>query len=132
MNKNLGYWLPTGLFCAIFVMGGIGHLFRLEPQLEGMQTLGYPLYVMTILGVAKLFGVAALLIPGQPLLKEWAYAGFTFDLLGASASHAFSGDSLPAVLIPLVILGLGAASYRMRPPSRRLAGTRATGAKLAG
>ncbi len=132
MNKNLGYWLPTGLFCAIFVMGGIGHLFRLEPQLEGMQTLGYPLYVMTILGVAKLFGVAALLIPGQPLLKEWAYAGFTFDLLGASASHAFSGDSLPAVLIPLVVLGLGAVSYRMRPPSRRLAGTRATGAKLAG
>ncbi len=120
MNKNLGYWVPTGLFCALFVMGGIGHLFRLEPQLEGMQTLGYPLYVMTILGIAKLLGVAALLIPGQSLLKEWAYAGFTFDLLGASASHASVGDPIVSILIPLGALGLGAASYLMRPPSRRL------------
>ena len=128
MNKNLGYWVPTGLFCALFVFGGISHLFRLEPQLEGMQTLGYPLYTMTILGVAKLLGVAALLMPGQPLLKEWAYAGFTFDLLGASASHAFNGDPVTEILIPLAVLGLGAASYLMRPPSRRLVAARATAA----
>ena len=120
MNQNLAYWVPTGLFCALFVIGGIGHLFRLAPQLEGMQTLGYPLYVMSILGVAKLLGVAALLMPGQPLLKEWAYAGFTFDLLGASASHSLNGDPLPAILIPLAVLGLGAASYFQRPASRRL------------
>lgn len=85
-----------------------------------MATLGYPEYLMTILGVAKISGVIALLIPGLPLLKEWAYAGFTFDILGASASHAFVGDPVGEILIPLVLLTICIASYCWRPPSRRL------------
>ena len=75
---------------------------------------------MTILGVAKLLGVFALLIPGFPLLKEWAYAGFTFDLLGASASHAFVRDPPMETALPLIILGIAAVSYFLRPESRRL------------
>ena len=119
-RRMIGYWIATGLFCVVFVVGGAGHLLRLEMQAEGMAGLGYPAYVMTILGVAKLLGVAALLIPGWPLLKEWAYAGFTFDLLGASASHAFAGDPAREIFIPLVILALGAVSYHLRPASRRI------------
>ena len=96
------------------------NLMRAEIQKEAMTALGYPEYLMTILGVAKILGVIALLIPGVPLLKEWAYAGFTFDLLGASASHAFVSDPIAETVTPLVVLSIAVASYCMRPPNRRL------------
>jgi hypothetical protein len=120
MPRTLGYWVATGLFCALFTVGGASHLVRAEGVAEGMQRLGYPAYVMTLLGVAKLLGVAALLAPGRPLLKEWAYAGFAFDLLGAAASHVFAGDWLAALLRPLPVLALGTASYLLRPAVRRV------------
>jgi hypothetical protein len=90
-----------------------------EPQQEAMANLGYPMYLMTILGAAKILGVIALLAPRLPLLKEWAYAGFTFDMLGASASHAFVGDSPAEIVTPLVVLALAIASYCLRPPARK-------------
>ena len=121
MNKRLiGYWLATALFCLAMTAGGIMNLMRAEMQKEAMAALGYPDYLMTILGVAKMLGVIALFIPGVPLLKEWAYAGFTFDLLGAAVSHGFVGDALAEIVMPLVILGIAAASYSLRPPTRRL------------
>jgi hypothetical protein len=120
-KKDLAYWIPTGLFALALVGSGLVHLARVEAIAESMSALGYPLYVMTILGVAKLLGVTALVTPGRPLLKEWAYAGFTFHLLGATASHLFVGDSLAETLPPVVLLGLMAASYHQRPASRRLA-----------
>lgn len=120
-KKDLGYWIPTGLFALALATSGLVHLARVEPIAESMRGLGYPLYVMTILGVAKLLGVTALVTPGRPLLKEWAYAGFTFHLLGATASHLFVGDSLAETLPVLVLLGLLVASYSQRPASRRLA-----------
>jgi len=119
-RKTMVYWIATGLFCAIFLFGGVNHILRTQMIAEGVASLGYPAYLMTILGVAKLLGVAALLVPGRPLLKEWAYAGFTFDLLGASASHAFSGDSVAEMAIPLVLLVVGVVSYRLRPPAKQL------------
>ena len=120
MSRNTGYWAATGLFCLALGSGGLGHLLRAAPMAEGMAALGYPAYVMTILGVAKLCGVAALLVPGLPLMKEWAYAGFTFNLLGATISHLFAGDPIAEALPPLVLLGIAAASYYLRPASRRL------------
>ncbi len=121
MNKQLiGYWLATALFCLAMTAGGMMNLIRADMQKEAMAALGYPEYLMTILGVAKILGVIALLIPGVPLLKEWAYAGFTFDLLGAAASHAFNGDAFVEAIVPLVILAIAIASYFLRPSSRRL------------
>ena len=117
----IAYWLFTGAFCLAFTVGGAAHLIRAQPMAESMALLGYPAYVMTILGVAKLLGVAALLAPGKPLLKEWAYAGFAFDLLGATASHAFAGDPFSEAVPPVLLLGVGAASYLLRPAPRRLA-----------
>ena len=96
------------------------NLLRADVQKESIAALGYPDYLMTILGTAKLLGVIALLMPRFPLLKEWAYAGFTFDLLGASASHAFVHDPPMETALPLIILGIAAASYVLRPASRRL------------
>ena len=67
-----------------------------------------------------MLAAAAVLIPGRPLLKEWAYGGLTFNLLGATASHAFSGDPFDHTIRPFMILMIGAASYLLRPESRRL------------
>jgi len=121
MNKRLiGYWVATALFCLAMTAGGSMNLMRAEMQKEAMTALGYPDYLMTILGVAKILGVVALLIPGVPLLKEWAYAGFTFDLLGAAASHAFVSDPIAETIVPLVVLAIAIASYCLRPANRRL------------
>ncbi len=120
-RKDLPYWITTGLFCAALGLGGIAHTFRLGPIPESMAALGYPDFVMTIIGVAKILGAIALLAPGRPLLKEWAYAGFTFNLLGATWSHVAAGDPIAESIPPLVLIGLGAASYLLRPGSRRLA-----------
>ncbi|MFK7770442.1 MAG: DoxX family protein [Mariniblastus sp.] len=108
------------LFCLAMGAGGFMNLTKAEFQQEAMASLAYPDYLMTILGVAKGLGVVALLIPRLPLLKEWAYAGFTFDLLGASASHGFSGHSIDQVLVPLVVLAIAVAFYILRPDNRRL------------
>jgi hypothetical protein len=92
-----------------------------------LNHLGYPIYFANILGFWKLADAIAIVIPGFPLLKEWAYAGFFFDLSGGAASHAFNGDPFfagPAsVALPLVFLGLVIASWALRPPTRRLQGT---------
>jgi hypothetical protein len=119
-KSTIGYWAVTGFFCLAMFGGGVADLFHLDPMRGEIMALGYPEYFLTILGVAKLAGVVALLIPGQPLIKEWAYAGFSFDLLGATASHIFSGDPVFATIKPLIVFAIMLASYHSRPESRRL------------
>jgi hypothetical protein len=119
-SKTTGYWIATGVFCAVLGFSGLAYLVRVEFMVERMAELGYPPYFMTILGTAKLLGIVVLLVPGTPLLKEWAYAGFAFDLIGAVASHAFSGDPFGEAVRPAIVLGVGAASYLLRPAARRL------------
>jgi hypothetical protein len=76
--------------------------------------------LVLILGLWKVLGAVAVLVPGFPRLKEWAYAGFFFDLTGAAASRAFAGDGAADILAPLGFLALVAASWALRPASRRL------------
>ena len=120
-STKTAYWLTTGVFCLVLGSSGVAYLLHLELAVEGMAALGYPVYFMTIIGSFKLLGVAALLAPRMTLLKEWAYAGFTFNLIGGMASHLFAGDSFSLWIRPLVVLGIGVASYLLRPDSRRLA-----------
>ena len=127
VNKQaLGYWITTVLFCLAMGGGGVLNLIRFEGQQQAMSALGYPDYLMSILGVAKVLGVIALVIPKVPLLKEWAYAGFTFDLLGAAASHAFVEHAIQGLIPPIFLLGIMSLSYWCRPPDRRLAFAAAT------
>ena len=119
-RKTTAYWVTTGLFCAVLGFSGCAHVTHIDSMVEAMTRLGYPGYFMTIIGLAKLCGVIALLVPARPLLKEWAYAGFAFNLLGATASHAFSGDHLTETVRPAAILLIGLASYLLRPAERRL------------
>ncbi|MCU1381567.1 MAG: hypothetical protein JWL71_264 [Acidobacteria bacterium] len=119
--KTAAFWAATILGPASFVIGGYLHLIRDPQVIATLAHLGYPVYFATILGVWKLLGAIAIVMPGFPRLKEWAYAGFFFDLTGAAASRAFAGDGLPDIAAPLVFLALVAASWALRPPSRALA-----------
>ena len=124
MNKQtIGYWVTTALVVFVFLAGGVFDLMRPPQLVETMQHLGYATYVAVILGAWKVAGAAVLVAPRLPLLKEWAYAGMVFDLTGAALSHRAVGDPAAAVATPLVILALVAASWFLRPSSRRLADT---------
>jgi hypothetical protein len=121
--RQAGYWTTTALTAFVFVSGGAAYLAKGEMQVRGMAELGYPLYFVTLLGVWKVLGGLALVAPRLPLLKEWAYAGIAFDLIGATVSHAASGHGPVKAAIPLVFLAVAAASWALRPPSRTLAVT---------
>ncbi|HLK59464.1 MAG TPA: DoxX family protein [Chthonomonadaceae bacterium] len=110
-HKTL-YWVLTALFCIAMTLGGATELLEVPRQVEGIRAIGYPLYILPFLGVAKLLGVAAILYGKQLRLKEWAYAGFTFDLLGAVYSHAMSAQFKEA-LPPLIVMILCLATYRL-------------------
>jgi len=122
MNLRIfGYWASTGLVALAFAAGGVADLSGAPSVLAGMAHLGYPPYFAVILGSWKLLGAVAVLAPRLPRLKEWAYAGMAFDLSGAAASHAAVADGFAKVSIPLVLLGLVAASWALRPGGRKLA-----------
>lgn len=118
--RTVGYWICTALIALAFLSGGVGQLLRWPQTVEGITQLGYPVYFLTILGVWKVLGGITVLVPGFPLLKEWAYAGMIFDLTGASASHLAAGDDVRHILVPLVLAALVVGSWALRPEGRRL------------
>lgn len=104
------YWVITILFVLAMLQSGITQLIQTEGSKEVMNLLGYPMYLLTILGVTKILGVVVLLQEKLRTLKEWAYAGFTIDFMGASVSGAFIGDML-VVIVPLIFLAIMFLSY---------------------
>jgi uncharacterized membrane protein YphA (DoxX/SURF4 family) len=118
-GKTIGYWTITILlFLAIFG-GGVAQLTRQPQTVAGLTRLGYPPYMASILGFWKVCGAIAILIPGFPRLKEWAYAGIFFVLTGAAASHAVCHDPAWHVVVTLTLALLAVASWALRPASRR-------------
>ncbi|MCC2545921.1 DoxX family protein [Hymenobacter sp. BT175] len=105
------YWSVTGLFALLLLMAGIAEaLFRPEGQ-QIMRHLGYPVHVLTVIGAGKVLAAVALVQPWFRTLKEWAYAGITFTLLGACAARASAGDSTILILSPLIFLAVMLLSY---------------------
>jgi hypothetical protein len=119
-KKNIAYWTITILLALGMLSGGMAQLLRLKPNVEGMTHLGYPLYIMSILGTWKILGVLVLLLPKFRLLKEWAYAGFFFVLTGAVISHIVSGDTFSDFCAPLSFVLLTVLSWWWRPDNRKL------------
>jgi uncharacterized membrane protein YphA (DoxX/SURF4 family) len=119
--KNTAYWTTT-ILVAFFMSGGIAQVAQVKATVDGfVHILGYPSYFVTILGVWKVLGAVAILVPGFPRLKEWAYAGIFFDVTGAAASNAASGGYGAYgfhVIAPLLIAVLCVASWALRPESR--------------
>lgn len=104
------YWSVTVFFTAAMLADGIAGIMQVEAGKEGLAHLGYPVYFMTILGTAKILGSLAILQTKFQTLKEWAYAGFTFNFISAFVSHAFVGDGAMS-LPPLVVLAIMSVSY---------------------
>ena len=123
--KTAAFWATTILGPTSFVIGGVLGLVGGQEVIDAARHLGYPLYFVTLLSAWKLLGAIAITAPGLPRVKEWAYAGFFFDLTAAAVSHAAVGDSAGDIVAPLVFLALVAASYVLRPAGRRLAGVAA-------
>jgi hypothetical protein len=102
------YWIFTALFAAFMLLSSIPDIIMHPEAIAIVNTrLGYPTYFLPFLGVAKLLGVIAVLVPGFPRLKEWAYAGFVFDLLAAMYSHISVGDPASQwmiIFLPLLLL----------------------------
>jgi uncharacterized membrane protein YphA (DoxX/SURF4 family) len=110
-KTNTIYWIFTGLLAAFMLMSGIPNLLRIPQAIAIMQHLGYPAYLLTLLGIAKLLGVVAILVPGYPRIREWAYAGFVFDLVGAMFSGFSVGDPASSWAPPFINLLILSVSY---------------------
>jgi uncharacterized membrane protein len=110
-TRSIIYWTVTGIFAFGAFFGGITELMQDPQAQEGIRMLGYPLYFLYILGTAKVLGALALMYTRWPTLTEWAYAGFTFDIIAASLSLAFAGQSVGMALFPLVFLVILSISY---------------------
>lgn len=114
------YWISTGWLALGMLSTGIVQLLKLPDEADMFSRLGYPHYLLTILGVWKMLGVVTVLIPRFPLLKEWAYAGFFFTMSGALLSHAARGDDAKEFFGPLLLLVLTAVSWYFRPADRKI------------
>ena len=117
-NKII-YWVATCWLALGMTSTGIVQLIQLKEEADMMTHLGYPLYFLTILGIWKLLGVIAILVPKFPLVKEWAYAGFFFAMSGAIFSHLASGDEAIAYFGPSLLIVLTVTSWYFRPADRK-------------
>ncbi|MCW3103117.1 MAG: hypothetical protein JWO09_1557 [Bacteroidetes bacterium] len=118
-NKII-YWVATIWLSLGMVSTGIVQLLKVQEEADMFAHLGYPLYFLTILGIWKLLGVIAVLVPKFPLLKEWAYAGFFFAMSGAVFSHLAVGDGAKEFFGPVLLLVLTVVSWYFRPADRKL------------
>jgi hypothetical protein len=105
------YWTFTGLFAALMLVSSIPDILNSPDAVVYMTTLGYPPYFTPFIGVAKLLGVIAILLPGYPRLTEWAYAGLVFDLVGATYSQIAKALPAGGLLFMLVAFVLAFGSY---------------------
>lgn len=120
--KTATYWISTGLFAFALGASGVAYLVQAEPLVQNVvTTMGYPLHLFPLLGTLKLLGAITLVVPGVVRLKEWAYAGFVFNLVGAVAGH-LSTDGVGGAIPAAVLLGVLAVSYATRPEHRNLVG----------
>lgn len=110
-KTNILYWTFTGLFGAFMLFSGITNIMVTPEAIALFEKLGYPTYLIAFLGVAKFLGAIAILVPGYPRLKEWAYAGLFFDLLGATYSGIMVDGLQPEMAFMLLFFGLEALSY---------------------
>jgi uncharacterized membrane protein YphA (DoxX/SURF4 family) len=121
------YWVATVVLALGLLGTGIQQLLRVEaegalgpPFAWGIVQLGYPVYILTILGIWKILAAITILIPHYPLLKEWAYAGIFFLLTGALFSHVASGHPWTELIAAITLLALTILSWYFRPAERKL------------
>ena len=118
-NKII-YWIVTIFLSIGMLAGGTQQMLQIGGYNEIVTSLGYPLYLLSILGVWKILGVIAILIPKYPLLKEWAYAGFFFAMSGAFISHIVVGQAFAEAVPSLILMTITVLSWYFRPAGRKI------------
>jgi len=116
--RTVGYWICTVLIGLSYLASGAAHLLRVPQVVESMTHLGYPAHFVIIMGIWKVLSGVAVLLPGFPLLKEWAYAFMIFDITGAAIAHAAAGD-VGLIFVQVVLAALVVASWALRPVDRK-------------
>jgi len=120
LNKII-YWIATVWLALGMASTGFVQLIKMKEEVEKTSLgLGYPSYFLTIIGIWKILGAIAVLVPKFPLLKEWAYAGFFFAMSGAILSHLAVSDKAAEFLGPILLLTLTVISWYFRPAERKL------------
>lgn len=112
LKANLVYFIPTVLIALMWTLGGISSLMKSPSSMEVFHRLGYPNYFATLLGTAQILGVIAILAPVPRTLREWAYAGLTFDAIAAISSNLAIGSPIFHLVFPVLALALVLTSYR--------------------
>jgi uncharacterized membrane protein YphA (DoxX/SURF4 family) len=124
-RNRIIYWIATVWLALGMLSTGIVQLSMAKDEVDLITQLGYPVYILTIIGVWKVLGVVAVLIPRFPLLKEWAYAGFFFVATGGILSHLATGNSMGKIFPLILLLVLTVVSWHFRPDDRKLIRARA-------
>ena len=119
-RNKIVYWIATSWLSLGMLSTAIVQLIKQKDEADMFTRLGYPLYLLIMLGIWKILGVIAVLVPKYPLLKEWAYAGFFFTMTGAVFSHAASGDGAREFFGPILLLVLTFVSWYFRPSDRKI------------
>jgi uncharacterized membrane protein len=120
-NRNkVIYWILTIFLAIAMTAGGVQQMLQVGGYNEIVTKLGYPLYMLSIIGAWKILGVITILIPKAPLLKEWAYAGFVFVMSGAAISHIVMGQPFTEALPSLILLLIIFLSWYFRPVERKI------------
>ncbi|MHA4808966.1 DoxX family protein [Flavitalea flava] len=119
-RKLLWYWIITAILAFCIFSGGMAQAFQVKGVMDGFKPLGYPAYFISLIGVWKVLGIIAILIPKFKLLKEWAYAGIFFTMTGAVFSHIASGDIAVQIIAPVLLAVLTVLSWYLRPADRKI------------
>ena len=119
-RKLIWYLIITIILSFCIFSGGLAQAFQVKGVIEGFKPLGYPVYFISLIGVWKMLGIIAILIPKFKLLKEWAYAGIFFVMSGAVISHIASGDVSIQIIAPILLAIFTVLSWYLRPVDRKI------------
>ncbi len=119
-RKLIWYWIITAVLSFFLFTGGLFQALLMKGVIDGFKPLGYPTYFIALIGIWKMLGVIAILVPKLKLLKEWAYAGLFFTMTGAVISHIASNDIKPQIIAPIVFTIFIVLSWYLRPADRKI------------
>ena len=119
-GKSVWYWIITAILSFFIFSGGLAQALQVKGVVQGFKPLGYPTYFISLIGIWKMLGIIAILIPGFKLLKEWAYAGLFFTMTGAVISHIASNNVSAQIIAPIVFAIFTVLSWYLRPSDRRI------------
>jgi hypothetical protein len=119
-SKTIWYWIITIVLSFCLFSGGLAQALQVQGVVQGFKPLGYPTYFISIIGIWKMLGIVAILVPNFKLLKEWAYAGLFFTMTGAVISHIATNDIHAQIIAPIVFSIFTVLSWYLRPDNRKI------------